>query len=157
MTQHPGQEHRHERPGQQVGGDHREADGQRERDEKIARRPLHQQGGMKTATTHSIASKRGMAAVAPLAARATEDVLPSGGGYSRPRRSPSTRMPTDSASPPRVMRLIDCPVSHRARTAPQERKGNVEHDDDDAAPVAQEQQHHEPGQDGPERPSAARP
>ena len=52
-----------------------------------------------------------------------------------------------SARPPRVIRLIVWPVSHRATSAAAERERDVEDDDDDAPPVAEEEQHHQPGQD----------
>ena len=62
----------------------------------------------------------------------------------------STRMPTASARPPSVIRFKVCPLSHRSTTAPEQSKGDVEHHDDHAAPVAQEHQHHQPGEDRPQ-------
>ena len=59
----------------------------------------------------------------------------------------STRMPIASARPPRVMRLIVWPVSHRATSGPADCERDVQDDDDDAPPVAEEDQHHQPGQD----------
>ena len=77
--------------------------------------------GTNTASTHSIASSRGTAVLAArvATARATRrpvrqlrvDV------FDLDRRL-STRMPIASASPPSVMRLIVCPVSHSPTTAP---------------------------------------
>ena len=113
--------------------------------------PCMKNDGMNTARMQSMASRRGTAVsrVAP----------PHRPGdrfgvcsicvwmFSTSTVASSTRMPTARARPPSVIRLIVCPVSHRATTAPSRAKRNVEHDDDHAPPVAQEQQHHQPGQD----------
>ena len=57
------------------------------------------------------------------------------------------------ASPPSVIRLIVCPVSQSAEhRAPSERERDVEHDDECAPPVAQEEQHHQPDEDGAQQP-----
>ena len=69
----------------------------------------------------------------------------------------STRMPTASASPPRVIRLIVWPVNQRAIAAASKGEGDVHHDDDGASPVAQEEQHHQPGQHGAEHAFLAQP
>ena len=43
--QDPDQQDRDERGGQHIGGDHREAHRQRQRNEEIVRRALHEEGG----------------------------------------------------------------------------------------------------------------
>ena len=63
----------------------------------------------------------------------------------------STRMPMASARPPSVMMLIVCPVSHSPTSAGEQRKRDGRHDDQRAAPIAQEEQHHQSCQDCAER------
>ena len=59
----------------------------------------------------------------------------------------STRMPTASARPPSVMMLIVWPAPHSATTRRQQRERDRDHDNRRAAPVAQEQQHHQARQE----------
>ncbi len=58
----------------------------------------------------------------------------------------STSTPTASASPPSVMMLMVWPVAHSRTTARQQRERNVHNHDQRAAPVAQEDQHHQAGE-----------
>ena len=58
----------------------------------------------------------------------------------------STSTPTASARPPSVMMLMVCPVAHKQDHRAQQRERNVHDDDQRAAPVAQEDQHHQAGQ-----------
>ena len=66
----------------------------------------------------------------------------------------STRMPMASASPPSVIRLIVCPVSQSATTAAISASGMFNRTIDRAPPIAEEEQNHQPHQDGPQRPFA---
>ena len=45
--QNPDQQHRHERRGQHIGGDHGEPDRERHRNEQVVRSALHEEGGNK--------------------------------------------------------------------------------------------------------------
>ena len=58
----------------------------------------------------------------------------------------STRTPTASASPPSVMMLIVCPAAHNRITALSKANGIFMIDNQRAAPVAQEDQHHQASQ-----------
>ena len=58
----------------------------------------------------------------------------------------STSTPTASARPPSVMMLRVWPVIHSSHHGAQQRERDVEDHDQRAAPVAQEQQHHEAGE-----------
>ena len=69
----------------------------------------------------------------------------------------STSTPTASASPPSVMMLMVCPVAHSIMTAREQRERDVHHHDQRAAPVAQEEQHHQTRSTAPSRPSVTRP
>ena len=76
VPQQPDRQHGHERAREQVGRDHREADGQRERDEQRCAAPCMKNDGRNTASTQSIASNRGTAVcwLPRRTARATEPV-----------------------------------------------------------------------------------
>ena len=67
----------------------------------------------------------------------------------------STSMPIDRARPPSVMMLMVLPVIHSASSDASRAIGNVEDHHDHAAPVVQEQQNHQPGQHGADRPLGA--
>ena len=88
--------------------------------------PCMKNDGMNTARTQSIASRRGIAVcwLPRRTARATEAV-PSiwWWMFSTSTVDSSTRMPMASARPPRVIRLIVCPVSHSAIRAPHKANG----------------------------------
>jgi len=88
--------------------------------------PCMKKEGMKTASTQSIARSRGTAVcwLPRRTDRATERV-PSiwWWMFSTSTVDSSTRIPMASASPPRVMMLIVCPVSHRPTKAPQSANG----------------------------------
>ena len=60
----------------------------------------------------------------------------------------STRMPTASASPPRVMMLSVWPSADKQRDREQDRQRDRDHDDQGRAPAAQEQKDHQAGQRG---------
>ena len=106
---------------------------------------------MKTASTQSIASSRGIAVcwLPRRTARATErcalhlvvDVLDLDGGFIDQDADGQRQ----AAQGHQVDRLPGEPHRHQ-RAA--ECEGDVEDDDDDAPPVAEEEQHHQPGQDG---------
>ena len=112
--------------------------------------------GMNTARMHSIASSRGTAvsALPRRTARAIDrrvlhlrvDVLDLDG---RLVHQDADRQ-RQAAQRHQVDRLPGQPQGDHG--APSRAKRDVQHDDDHAPPVAQEQQHHQPGQDGPEQP-----
>ena len=116
--------------------------------------PSMKNDGRNTARMHSIASRRGTAvsvvpcqtarAIEPVCSICDVDVLDRDGRLidedADRQRQPAQRH--------QVERLAGHPQGDHRR---QQREGNVEHDDDDRAPVAQEQQHHQPGQHGAER------
>ena len=95
-----------------------------------------------------MASSRG-SAVSPVASRADRaSVLPRARCvwmFSIVTVASSTRMPTESARPPRVMILTVCPVSQRANVAA---KSAIGYSDDDhgAAHIPEEEEHHQAGQ-----------
>ena len=113
--------------------------------------PCMKNDGMKTASTQSIASSRGIGRllVAPpdragdrgRALHLVVDVLDLDGGFID-QDADGQRQPAQGHQ---VDRLPGEPQRHE-RAAECER--DVEHDDDDAPPVAEEEQHHQPGQDG---------
>src|SRR5215471_2527486 len=108
-AQHPDRQYRHKGAGQQIRPHHRKADCQGQWHEKIVCAPVMKKAGMNTARMHSIATNRGnvVSAVASLAARARLRPSPSRVWlFSIVTVASSTRMPTASASPPRVMMLI---------------------------------------------------
>ena len=85
------------------------------------------------------------------AARATEGALPRCVWmFSTSTVDMSTRMPTARARPPSVIRLMVWPVSHRRKQRGQQGDGDVQDHHDHGAPIAQEQEHHQPGEDGPQ-------
>jgi hypothetical protein len=82
--------------------------------------------GMNTARTTSIASRRGTAVslLPSLTAKATLEVCRSCVWmFSTSTVDSSTRMPTASARPPSVIRLMVCPVAHSATSAPSSASG----------------------------------
>ena len=116
--------------------------------------PSMKNDGRKTARTQSMASKRGTAVSWLLrrAARATEGALARCVWmFSTSTVDMSTRMPTARARPPRVIRLIVWPVSQRREQRRQQGDGDVQDHHDHGAPIAQEQEHHQAGEDGPQQ------
>ena len=82
--------------------------------------PIMKKAGMKTARMQSMASRRGsvVSRVPSSAARASD--LPRARWvwmFSTVTVASSTRMPTASARPPRVMRWMFCPLIHRPNAA----------------------------------------
>ena len=115
---------------------------------RLCAAPVMKKAGMNTARMQSMARNRGsvVSAVASLAARAR--LRPSARRvwmFSIATVASSTRMPTASANPPRVMMLIVWPETQSAAPT-RGRKRNVQDHDERTAPVAQEQQHHEAGE-----------
>ena len=120
--------------------------------------PCMNSDGMNTASTQSIASSRGTAVIA-LPARTATAMFGAWAKwvwmFSTSTVASSTRMPTASARPPSVIRLTVCPLEPQRDHRRQQRQRDVQHDDQRAPPVAQEQQHHQPGQDRAEQPLRA--
>ena len=155
MPHQPDRQHGHERARQQVGGDHRKADRQRQRHEQRAdrlvedeRRNEHRQDA-----EHGQQPRRGRGGVRRRAARAMDSVWRiCAWVFSMVTVASSTSMPMASASPPSDMMLIVLPVSHRPTNEAGQRQGNAHQHHDHAAHVAQEEQDHQAGQRRADRP-----
>ena len=120
--------------------------------------PCMKNDGIKTASTQSIASSRGIAVCwlprrtagdRGCALHLVVDVLNLDGGFIDQDADGQRQ----AAQGHQVDRLPGEPHRHQ-RAAKCE--GDVEDDDDDAPPVAEEEQHHQPGQDGAQAPSVTR-
>ena len=150
VAEEPGREHRHERARQQVGGDHREADRKRQRDEQRLRRPLHEERRqehredakhrqeprdrrVQVPLTHGRGDRAG-----PF--HLVVDVLDLDGRLVDQDADGQRQ----AAEGHEVDRLAREPQGHQR---PADRERDVEDHDDDAPPVAEEDQHHQSGQD----------
>ena len=150
VAEEPGREHRHERARQQVGGDHREPDRKRQRDEQRLRRPLHEERRqehredakhrqeprdrrVQVPLTHGRGDRAG-----PF--HLVVDVLDLDGRLVDQDADGQRQ----AAEGHEVDRLAREPQGHQR---PADRERDVEDHDDDAPPVAEEDQHHQSGQD----------
>src|SRR5437667_8600183 len=106
--QNPDQQNRDESGGQHIGGDHRKAHGQRQWNEEIVRRALHEEGGDKNCEDAEHREEAGTRVSTVPSWEALARAAP------RPRCewtfsmttvASSTRMPTAKANPPSVIRL----------------------------------------------------
>ena len=151
--QHPDQQDRDERGRQRVGGDHRKAHCQRQRDEEIVRRALHEKGcneDGKDAEHREEIGNKGLGRPVIRGLRKSTPRPRCEWTFSMTTVASSTRIPTASARPPRVIRLTVCPVAHSAIIAARWTK-DIHHHDEGASPVAQEQQDHQPRECGAEQ------
>ena len=150
FPQEPGGKHRNQAAGQQVGSDHRERHRQRERNEQLPAHTNHEERRheyRENAQHRQAAARSRSGCEASSTARARETP-----GtiwvwmFSIDTVASSTRTPTASARPPSVMMLMVWPVAHSRTTAAQQRERDIHHHDQGAAPVAQEDQHHQSGE-----------
>ena len=64
----------------------------------------------------------------------------------------STRMPTASASPPSVIRLIVCPEARAQGSSRHQCQRNVEHHHDELRQSRRKSEHHQAGENGAQQP-----
>jgi hypothetical protein len=151
--QGPDDQHRDERARKQVGSDHGEAYGQRQRYEQIASRALHEECGDEHRQNRQHRQKiRDPSRHGPFVRRLAEPRAPPQVGvnildddgtlvdeYSYRQRQPAEGHQVDGLS---RCPQSDCPG--------QDRKGNVHHHDQGASPIAKKQQHHQSRENGAE-------
>ena len=114
--------------------------------------PAMKNDGTKTARMHIIASRRGTAVLRDASSTARARDTPSSQCVwmlSISTVASSTSTPTASARPPSVMMLMVWPAAQSQTTAASNANGMVGDHDQGAAPVAQEQQHHQSGERAP--------
>ena len=148
-AQHPGAQHRHQRAGEHVGGNHREADGERQRDKELSPHARHEQGrdehGQHTQHRQQPRRDRLLAGIENRArfrharGQMRMDILDLHGGFvdedaHRKRQSPERHD-------------IDGLAGHpQADHGGEDRERNRDDDDERAAKIPEENQHHQTGQ-----------
>ncbi len=130
---------RHERPRQQVRGQHREHDGQGQRREQVLRRARRGTPPRRTRCRSSASRRTPAPAICWAPSRiACRSGLPSARlrwMFSISTVASSTRMPTASARPPSVITLSEWPSANSSDDRRQDRQRDRDGDDQRAAPA----------------------
>ena len=144
--QHPDQKYRHQRGRQHIGSDHRKADRQRQRYEKIVRGALHEERGDKhrqdAQHRHEMRDRRlrGSLERGLPQRRASRqvrmDVL-DGDGRLVDKDSDRQRQPAEGHQ------IDGLPRRPQGDRGGQDRQWNIHHDNHGASPIAKKQQHHQ--------------
>ncbi len=113
--------------------------------------PLRKNIGRKTIQIQSVETSAGTEIWAAPSKMASSSSCPSSrkrSMFSMVTVASSTRMPTARASPPSVMMLMVSPEQAKDDDGGQNRERNRDGDDERAAPAAEKEQDHQPGQAG---------